>query len=558
MPILTNSTTSQLNHHQRIQEWESWAAMGEPGAGEQRELALETLKQCIFEELADLNLENLSLKELPATLPPHIKTFSCFNNQLTHLPENLPDNLEVLVASRNRLIVLPHNLPQELRTLDVRINELTHLPENLPNSLYTLNVEGNQLFNLPDTLPIQLEALDVGFNLLTSLPDTLPPSLKFLRAHNNRLNSFPTTLPPFLMTLNVNNNLLTSLPDTLPPSLIYVHAFSNPITHVPATIHPSISLSLSSRNSVLVQPDSNLQLVHAVELWDKNVNRSQWQQIQSEEDAPVFASFLHKLNQGLNVHNSRLREYVAHWLTHLVKDENSELRQQTFKLAQQADASCVDRASFYFNKMVFLMLENEVIKTDQSQTIEELIGLSLSAFRLGVLEKISAKHVQKRLQDSPSFSEDIEIYLAYQYKLRDEFNLPIYTELQYDAVANITDEDLLNAKTEMLDQEKKYFLRYLVTESLIWQAKINAWNAEKERVMKENYLEEIASPQFEKAIDDVLLLKGIPADDHDARHLIRTRLEADRLYSEKLVLSKTFLEEKGALALIAPFLNPMT
>lgn len=420
-----NNYIPAFNSNQNlINQWEAWAERAPEGGGEQRDIALSLLIECLEYNIDVLDLKNLNLTELPPDWPDGIKVLDVSGNQLTSLPENLPQGLDTLYADNN---------------------QLTQLPENLPPVLQELSVYNNLFIRSPEDLPMEPRMLSIRYNSLYDLQDS----------------------------------------------------------------------------------------IEALDLWNKKIDIQQWKRIALENNANVFFNFLIELHDRRNVHNILLKQTVSEWLDYLAKDENVELRKETFAIAQEGVGYCVDRSSYYFNQMYSLMIEHRLIKNNAS--ISEMFNIVRSLFRMQELEKIAASHVKQRRKDVVGFKEDIEIYFAYQYFLRKELELPIYTTLEYENVAKLTKNNLEDAKNQVLRQEKQYFLPYLINDSDAWNQKIENWNGEKVAAAKTQFLERI---------EDMISKPG-------TSYKINSKCETDKLkYEIYFPLTREFLKENDVLSLL--------
>lgn len=518
-----------------------------------------------------LELNANQLKRLPYSMPKSLQKIDVSNNRFVNFPYRLPHRLNVFNISNNRLTELPKELPCFLKELNLSYNQLSYLPDSLPHSLKLLYINNNILCALSETLPLSLQVLNISNNLISLIPENLPQSLLTLNANNNRLTCLPSQLPAALQRLYVNNNQIRHMPDTLPsslhifeitnnqlinfthhwpPRLRELHMTGNRLPHFPDNLPISISiLSTDFIDPPLYPVPSDF--LGRIRFWNPNIDSEQWKKIESEENATIFGDFLEKLSSSKNNWNQLLRIQIVDWLNYLSKEENTEIRKLTFLVAQEAIGSCVDRASFYFNTMHTLMIGNELTKPGIS--IETLFETNRGLFRLCILEKIATEQATKRRKQTSGFQEDIEIYLSYLYELRDILSLPIHTQVQYDTIARITEEELQIAKDRIIEKETNDFLRYLFTESSSWNARLEKWNPCKKQTIDASYLEEITSHEFEKNIDAVMIEKNIPIDDNDARHTISKKIADDLLFEKRYQLSKEWLTEKKALGLIIPF-----
>lgn len=585
LPAIKTITVSAFGSHSmaetdyfkaQLKQWQMWARQSRDGSCECRDIAAERLKACLTYRHARLDLSNLRLTVLPELLPDFLQELDVSDNLLRYLPEKLPASLERLSVDNNRLVCLPKRLPCCLDRLSVSGNRLTHLPARLPLLLRFLDANYNQLSTLPDNLPVflkglyvshnqlrslpllpgHLKYLDVSHNQLVSLPVHLPVSLKILCAGGNQLSDSPTNLPN-LSELPVANNQLTCLPETLPGSLERIHIDSNPITiffeNLPDWLMPGDS---SEQVSVFWCRTLSGFLATLYD-WDSSLDKQRWQAIHAEDNASIFAHFLCNLHRGKNAHNHGLHCWVANWLNYLAGDDRHELRKHTFLLAKEAMEICLNRPSFYFIHMHILMVENELINT--SAPLIHIVNTILGTFRLQILERIAAEKTADRRQNLPGFSEDLEIYLAYQCALQVPLSLPVYTEMQFEWLADITKEDIGKARQKVANAEKSDFVRHWLTKSALWTSKLEQWDPEKKAESDSQYLAAIAALGFNEAVNKALNENGKPVNDADAYRSMSQALAADLFYQQRYQLTQEYLAACGALSLLYQFsLPPLT
>lgn len=517
---------------QLLSEWERWAEQSQPGCGECREAALLKLKTCLHNRLETLDLSNLSLTELPEYLPNGVTTLICNNNKLTYLPKNLPETLTKLEANNNKLTHLPNDLPNALLYLSCSFNELSTLPDQLPDSITTLSLCHNKLIGILPNLPRSLQSLYINNNRLNLLPN-LPNSMQVLDAQHNMLIAFTNTIPALMQYLNLRYN------SNLTEPRLQSHDTNHLFLIGDKVIGRGLSYDFFAK----------------MYQWTPDIDSDFWLGLFIHHNADLFATFLEKLHQGLNAMNSELKSKVTELITYLREAQSIKLINQIFDIAAEASESCVDRASYFFNKMYLIMIEHRYIHSNDDASLSDAITVASSLFRLKELDEVAAFHVSQRKKVEPNFNEEIEIHLAYQNKLRNELALPIFTELQFANVAGLGPELLEAAKDFVLKREKRDFIRYLVTESEIWRTKIDDWNKNLREKAIDSWNDEIMSEDFETLIDLSLESEGLPIDDMDARREIGKTLANDFRYEQEYYVTKAFLKEKGLLSLLDSYDN---
>jgi E3 ubiquitin-protein ligase SspH2 len=210
-------------------------------------------------------------------------------------------------------------------------------------------------------------------------------------------------------------------------------------------------------------------LDHVVAMWHENTcpmpaaQQQLWQQIAQEADAHAFACFLERLHDTVNYH-PEFKLLVIEWLHHLA--QHPQLRAQTFAISIDASASCEDRVSLSFNQMKHARLAYDIDNGKYDNQIATVIDLARGMFRLDALEKIARIKAA-----SLHFIDEIEVYLAYQVKLRDALELPLdIGEMRFFDVSDVTEEDLADATKKIWEWEKTEFSDYLASAWSPWQA----------------------------------------------------------------------------------------
>ncbi|EDU7763602.1 E3 ubiquitin--protein ligase [Salmonella enterica] len=469
--------------------WSEWerAAPAEESPG--RAATVQKMRDCLNNSSRVLNVGGAGLTTLPDRLPPHITTLVIPDNHLTSLPP-LPPGLRELEISGNQLTSLPP-LPPGLQVLTVSGNQLTSLP-TLPPGLQVLTVDGNpHLTSLP-ALPPELQDLSVSDNRLTSLP-VLPPGLQTLSVDGNpHLTRLPE-LPPGLQTLFVSNNpQLTRLPE-LPSELQWLFARNCQLTRLPESIR---GLPSSARVSLERNPLSERTLQT---LWDitsapdysgptiqfdmagPSVPREaralhlaaadwltpvpegepapadRWQMFGQEDNAAAFSLLLDRLSETENFKkDAGFKAQISSWLTELAEDE--ELRARTFVMATEATSSCEDRVTFFLHQMRNVQLVHNAEKGEYDDNLAALVATGRVMFRLEKLEQIAREKVR-----TLAFVDEIEVWLAYQNKLKKSLGLTSVTaEMRFFGVSGVTVTDLQAAELQVKAAEKSEFREWIL------------------------------------------------------------------------------------------------
>ncbi len=437
--------------------------------------------------LVVLTVSGNQLTSLPP-LPAGLQTLSVAGNQLTSLPP-LPAGLQMLLVARNQLTSLPP-LPAGLQMLSVAGNQLTRLPP-LPAGLRRLLVAGNQLTSLPP-LPAGLQVLSVSDNQLTSLP-LLPAGLELLTLERNpQLVRLPP-LPEGLQTLSVDANpQLTRLP-ALPSGLQRLYARNNQLTRLPESItglssEASVNLEgnpLSERTLQALReitsapgysgprilfdmagasaPREARALPLAAAGWPVPAREGEpapadrWHMFGQEDNAAAFSLFLDRLSETENfMKDAGFKAQISSWLVQLAEDE--ALRAKTFAMATEATASCQDRVTLALHQMKNVQLVHDAEKGQYDNNLAALVATGREMFRLEKLEQIAREKA-----GTLALADDVEVYLAYQNKLKKALGLTSVTaEMRFFGVSGVTVSDLQAAELQVKAAEKSELREWIL------------------------------------------------------------------------------------------------
>ena len=472
-------------------ELDKWELKGHPA--ENRALAISIIKAWVMVSGAlqiteqekntscdaALVLDCLGLKELPC-LPDLVKSLSARGNRLRMLPD-LPQTLITLDVSENIINALP-DLPASLQCLDCSKNNLRMLPL-LPSNLVNIQAEHNQLSRLP-ALPNALDYLNVSHNRLQALPE-LPGMIKDLWLDANQITHLPSRIPTSLRCLSAMNNHLVSIPEGLiflgKNSRVFLdnnlfseqlrqrlHTWTSTVDYSGPRIY--FSMAGISLDATYVQSKGSVEKAVidwynvVVPLTDTIPVQKLWRHINDEIYAADFAQFLDRLRGTVNFSEPAFREAITLWLDRLASDPG--LRQHIFQVAKDALGSCEDRVTLTLNTMKKEGLNYDVSRGQYDTRLHDLLSLARQMFRLDSLEKFASEKVA-----SLPFVDEVEVYLAYQIKLREKLALPIdAVAMRFFDVSYVTQQDLDFAEKSIKEAEAAHFMNYLSTEWLPWQS----------------------------------------------------------------------------------------
>ncbi|EDU9243886.1 TPA: E3 ubiquitin--protein ligase [Salmonella enterica] len=460
------ATTAPQTAAEYYAVWSAWQRAAPEGEARGRAAAVKKMRDCLKNGNPVLCLERAGLTTLPDHLPPHITILFIPGNNLTSLPA-LPSGLRELSVSYNQLTSLPP-LPSGLWKLSVFNNQLASLPP-LPSGLQTLWAYRNQLPSLP-ALPPGLRDLSVSHNQLASLP-ALPSGLRKLWVSHNQLPSLPE-LPSELRALWVSNNQLASLPESITglSSEATVDLEGNPlsertlqtlrdITSAPDYSGPRIRFDMAGPSV----PREARALHLAVADWLTPEREGEpdpadsWHASGQEDNAAAFSLFLDRLRETENFEkDAGFKAQISSWLALLAEDD--VLRAKTFAMATEATSSCQDRITLALHHMKNVQLVHNAEKGVYDNNLPGLVSTGREMFRMEMLERIAREKAR-----TLAFVDEIEVYLAYQNKLKKPLGLTSVTaKMRFFGVSGVTASDLRSAERQVKAAEKREFSEWIL------------------------------------------------------------------------------------------------
>ncbi|ELT5413104.1 E3 ubiquitin--protein ligase [Salmonella enterica] len=440
------ATTAPQTAAEYYAVWSAWQRAAPEGEARGRAAAVKKMRDCLKNGNPVLCLERAGLTTLPDHLPPHITILFIPGNNLTSLPA----------------------LPSGLRELSVSYNQLTSLPP-LPSGLWKLSVFNNQLASLPP-LPSGLQTLWAYRNQLPSLP-ALPPGLRDLSVSHNQLASLPE-LPSELRALRVSHNQLASLPESITglSSEATVDLEGNPlsertlqtlrdITSAPDYSGPRIRFDMAGPSV----PREARALHLAVADWLMPAREGEpdpadsWHASGQEDNAAAFSLFLDRLRETENFEkDAGFKAQISSWLALLAEDD--VLRAKTFAMATEATSSCQDRITLALHHMKNVQLVHNAEKGVYDNNLPGLVSTGREMFRMEMLERIAREKAR-----TLAFVDEIEVYLAYQNKLKKPLGLTSVTaKMRFFGVSGVTASDLRSAERQVKAAEKREFSEWIL------------------------------------------------------------------------------------------------
>ncbi|ECH4735056.1 E3 ubiquitin--protein ligase [Salmonella enterica] len=447
--------------------WSAWQRAAPEGEARGRAAVVQEMRDCLKNGNSVLNVGGAGLTTLPDHLPPHItKLIIPRNNYLTRL-SRLPPGLRELSVDGNLLASLPA-LPPGLQSLSVPGNQLPSLPD-LPSGLRKLWASGNRLTSL-SALPSGLRELIISSNRLTSLP-ALPSELRELSVSHNLLPSLPE-LPSGLQELSVSHNRLTRLPESIIslPSYARVNLDGNPLsertlrtlrnlTSAPGYSGPRIRFDMAGPSV----PREARALHLAVADWLMPAREGEpdpadrWHASGQEDNAAAFSLFLDRLRETENFEkDAGFKAQISSWLALLAEDD--VLRAKTFAMATEATSNCEDRVTLALHQMKNVQLVHNAEKGVYDNNLPGLVSTGREMFRMEMLERIAREKVR-----TLALVDEIEVYLAYQNKLKESLELTSVTaEMRFFGASGVTASDLRSAERQVKAAENSEFSEWLL------------------------------------------------------------------------------------------------
>ncbi|ELF1549076.1 E3 ubiquitin--protein ligase [Salmonella enterica] len=420
------ATTAPQTAAEYYAVWSAWQRAAPEGEARGRAAAVKKMRDCLKNGNPVLYVGRVGLTTLPDHLPPHITTLFIPGNNLTSLPA----------------------LPSGLRELSVSYNQLTSLPP-LPSGLWKLSVFNNQLASLPP----------------------LPSGLQTLWAYRNQLPSLPA-LPPGLRDLSVSHNQLASLPESITglSSEATVDLEGNPlsertlqtlrdITSAPDYSGPRIRFDMAGPSV----PWEARALHLAVADWLMPAREGEpdpadrWHASGQEDNAAAFSLFLDRLRETQNFKkDAGFRAQISSWLALLAEDD--VLRAKTFAMATEATSSCEDRVTLALHQMKNVQLVHNAEKGVYDNNLPGLVSTGREMFRMEMLERIAREKAR-----TLAFIDEIEVYLAYQNKLKKPLGLTSVTaKMRFFGASGVTASDLRSAERQVKAAENSEFSEWIL------------------------------------------------------------------------------------------------
>ncbi|QZA58427.1 leucine-rich repeat domain-containing protein [Candidatus Rhabdochlamydia porcellionis] len=450
--------------------------------------------------LTELDLSINQLTTLPDTFGnlTQLIWLDLSTNQLTALPDAFSSlsQLAILDLSTNQLRTLPDTLDNlsRLTELDLSTNQLTTLPDTLDNlsRLTELNLKENQLTALPDTFSnlSKLTILNLSENQLTILPDTFGNLSRLIELDlsTNQLTTLPDTFGNLaqLTQLGLSTNKLTTLPDAFGNlSRLKILELSNnySLTEIPLKI-----LELPESSVIALRGNHNIDPVILEYLLTAIASfRYKGPKIILHNTMKEFVAMMYQLikkpprefskleeSEDLYLWLKRLfdiadfkkggelqKELITQVINYLTEaNDNQEFRATFDTIIHDAVRTCGDRMAL---SIINLDVAHQ-LATVSFTNMHALADLLKGLWAINMLEAIAENKIsvlRSEAEDPDQEVDEVEIYLGYLIKLKEDLNLPVNMQnmLFFDC-SQLTPDDLQEAKAFVLSQQshqKAYF-----------------------------------------------------------------------------------------------------
>ncbi|EKN0685730.1 E3 ubiquitin--protein ligase, partial [Salmonella enterica] len=182
-----------------------------------------------------------------------------------------------------------------------------------------------------------------------------------------------------------------------------------------------------------------------------------WHASGQEDNAAAFSLFLDRLRETENFEkDAGFKAQISSWLALLAEDD--VLRAKTFAMATEATSSCEDRVTFALHQMKNVQLVHNAEKGVYDNNLPGLVSTGREMFRMEMLERIAREKAR-----TLAFVDEIEVYLAYQNKLKKPLGLTSVTaKMRFFGVSGVTASDLRSAERQVKAAENSEFSEWLL------------------------------------------------------------------------------------------------
>lgn len=317
--------------------------------------------------------------------------------------------------------------------------------------------------------------------------------LRYLVLANNNLTSLPTEIGQLrqLRILNCAYNFLSTLPLTLSlltqtdPEQFGLNFCGNSISILPRELsHLTISLNFQrvpQQLNACPRGTSFDSLKGAVSDSRQDLKKLQIPKLQEDAAAWVTTSlWLDKLMGSNDFKNMNTCSMTAERVLSILKlaEESKEYRAAFNAILTEALSTCIDRATL---PLCSLEIQKAIIES-KAGSIEQMLKVLKGAFASDLIDA-HARQFVKNHHNSAVKREELEVYLGFQVKLKEEFNLPIgIQDVNYFFCSHIEATDLIRAKDEVHSklQDREKFVECLCQQTAWTEKLVKEYSSERD------------------------------------------------------------------------------
>lgn len=412
-------------------------------------------------------------------------------NYLKECPDLSPlQNLIVLKLRDNLLTDLPKGMDQLSKLIQLRLtkNHISKFSLNLSSSLDILSLSDNKLTSLPSCIENSstLRVLKITDNRLNILPNSFTKlqTLNEVHLSRNRFTEFPEVLFTFneLKTLYLDGNQLTSVPDLRRlENIQYINLQYNQLTTLPEhlmQLSEEVTIDVHQNQfsveeveriqSIVMQDDYEGPEIEGLSIEEAHTEDLSGETIEDlykllyefaevphknlsnlPNDSLELKSWLQRLGHVSEFRSDSNKKAIATTILSFLEtaDKDPLFRNVFLNVIEESSRTCGDRMSLSILKLdIYSQLE----KADLTNTNQLYYLLLRGVYALDLLEECA----RKKLEELKA-SDDIETYLAYPIKLKEDLNLPFtQSTMRYFECSQVTDLDLISARNIVLEKLK--------------------------------------------------------------------------------------------------------
>ncbi|MFJ2984797.1 MULTISPECIES: NEL-type E3 ubiquitin ligase domain-containing protein [unclassified Pseudomonas] len=379
--------------------------------------------------------------------------------------------------------------------LDLRGNRLSTISPGIAQltGLRQLSLADNRIYmTVTDNRRLQaltqLRRLDLSGNLLGDAPDIRSlVHLRDLDLRSTGITQWPERPQqvPWQGLTDLRDNQIRALNQqnhALQRALSRVSLHDNPLDEASSTylsqaseVHGEFS---SFRHQLVQEAERERWLVGASAALRSRLE-GQWLTLVAEPGSANFFRFLRDF-----AHTTDYAGHPAYYRARVWKiieacEQNSEIRDQLFTLAG-GRRTCEDRLLLVLSQMEVRALIHELtVGLSTAQRERPLMQVGRSLFRLGEVDRIAAQRIES-LRVNGREVDEIEVYLAYRFRLATSLRLPGQpASMHYEDYSGLTATDFNIARVDVLRAESNERLSRALADQEFWQEYLHHTHAQR-------------------------------------------------------------------------------